>query len=103
MIGKASLYLKAINSLKVQMLEFQRVISYYRLRGFKKGKIGPKDGNDFIGGNYVSALNFSTNLPRLFSTMENLDFSYFVDIANVWELIMIAQLMIQIKLEVPLE
>ena len=32
----------------------------------------------------VSSLNFSTNLPRLLSTMENLDFSYFIDIANVW-------------------
>ena len=86
MIGKASLYFKAINSLDGSDVRISKrgYIPYYRLRGFKKGKIGPKDGNEFIGGNYISTLNFSTNLPRLFSTMENLDFTYFVDIANVW-------------------
>ena len=86
MIGKASLYLKAINSLDGSDVRISKrgYIPYHRLRGFKNGKIGPKDGSDFIGGNYVTSLNFSTNLPRLFSTMENLDFSYFIDIANVW-------------------
>ena len=57
---------------------------YNRLRGFEKGKIGPKDNTDYIGGNYVSTLNFSTNLPGLFPTVENIDFSYFIDMANVW-------------------
>ena len=86
MVGKASVYFKAVNSLDGSDVRVSKrgYIPYYRLRGFKKGKIGPKDGNDFIGGNYVSSLNFSTNLPRLFSTMENLDFSYFIDVANVW-------------------
>ena len=37
-----------------------------RLRGFESGKVGPKDGNDFIGGNFVTALNFSTAIPQLF-------------------------------------
>ena len=85
-VGKASVYFKAVNSLDGSDVRVSKrgYIPYYRLRGFKKGKIGPKDGNDFIGGNYVSSLNFSTNLPRLFSTMENLDFSYFIDVANVW-------------------
>ncbi len=86
MVGKASLYLKAINSLEGSDVRISKrgFIPYHRLRGFKKGKIGPKDGDDFIGGNYVSTLNLSANLPRLFSTMENLDFAYFIDIANVW-------------------
>jgi len=57
---------------------------YYRLRGFEKGKIGPKDNNEYIGGNYVSAINLSTNLPKLLSTLENIDFSYFIDIGSVW-------------------
>ena len=76
MVGKASVYFKAVNSLDGSDVRVSKrgYIPYYRLRGFKKGKIGPKDGNDFIGGNYVSSLNFSANLPRLFSTMENLDF-----------------------------
>ena len=42
------------------------------------------DGDDYVGGNYITTLNLSTNLPGVLSTMENLDFSYFIDVANVW-------------------
>ena len=31
-----------------------------------------------------TAINFSTNLPAILPTFESLDFSYFIDIANVW-------------------
>ena len=46
--------------------------------------MGPVDNNDYIGGNYVSTLNLSTNLPGILPTLENLDFNYFIDFANVW-------------------
>ncbi len=55
-----------------------------RLRGFESGKIGPVDSGDFVGGNYASVLNISSNLPNLFSQVQNLDFSIFVDTANLW-------------------
>ena len=55
-----------------------------RLRGFQRGKVGPVENSDYIGGNYVSALNLSTNLPGFFSTVENIDFSYFIDFGSVW-------------------
>ena len=55
-----------------------------RLRGFEAGKIGPRDGNDFIGGNYVLAFNANTNLPQLFPSLESMDLSLFFDAANVW-------------------
>ena len=55
-----------------------------RLRGFASGKIGPKDSGDFIGGNYASALNFNTTLPKLLSDLQDLDFNFFIDAANVW-------------------
>ena len=55
-----------------------------RLKGFEFGKIGPKDGNDYIGGNYATALNFATTLPGIFKDLETIDFSFFVDAANVW-------------------
>ncbi len=55
-----------------------------RLRGFENGKVGPVDAGDYIGGNYASVLNFSTNLPNLLSQVQNLDFSVFVDAANLW-------------------
>ena len=86
LIGKASLYFKAVNSLDGSDVRISKraQIPYSKLRGFEKGKIGPVENNDYIGGNYVSALNLSTNLPGLFQTVENMDFSYFVDIGNVW-------------------
>ncbi len=55
-----------------------------RLKGFEYGKIGPKDAGDFVGGNFATALNFGTTLPGLLSNLEDVDFSFFVDAANVW-------------------
>mgnify|MGYP001213984016 CR=1 FL=1 len=55
-----------------------------KLRGFESGKIGPKDGTDYIGGNFGSSLNIVTTLPDLFADVQNLDISLFFDAANVW-------------------
>ena len=86
MIGRGSFYFKSINSLDEDVRISKRVnIPYNRLRGFEKGKIGPIDeNNDYIGGNYVSSLNLQTTLPNILPTIENADFSYFIDFANVW-------------------
>ena len=86
MIGKASLYLKNVNSVDGSDVRISKrgQIPYSRLRGFERGKVGPIDGGDYIGGNYVSALNLSTNIPTFLNTVENIDFLYFIDIANVW-------------------
>ena len=86
MIGKASLYLEAINTIDGSDVRISKRgnIPYNRLRGFEKGKVGPVDGNDYIGGNYISALNLTTNIPGLLPSIEILDFNYFIDIANVW-------------------
>ncbi len=86
MIGKASIYLKAVNSIDGSDVRISKraYVPYNRLRGFEKGKVGPKDNADYIGGNYISTLNLSTNLPGILSTVENIDFSYFIDIGNVW-------------------
>ena len=86
MIGKLSFYLKNVNSINGSDVRISKRanVPYSRLRGFEQGKIGPIDNNDYIGGNYVSTLNLSTNLPFIFSTFEDIDFNYFVDLANVW-------------------
>jgi len=55
-----------------------------RLKGFENGKVGPKDGQDYIGGNFATAFNFATTLPGLFKDLESIDFSFFVDAGNVW-------------------
>ena len=85
-VGKASIYMKAVNSLDGSDVRISKraQVPYNRLRGFEKGKVGPIENLDYVGGNYVSTLNLSTNLPRIFTTLENLDFSYFIDVANVW-------------------
>ena len=86
MVGRASLYLQSINTVDGSDVRISKraTIPYGRLRGFEKGKVGPVDNTDYIGGNYVSTLNLSTNLPGILPTLENLDFNYFIDIANVW-------------------
>ena len=55
-----------------------------RLRGFETGKIGPKDGNDFIGGNYVSSINASTTIPTFLENIQSVDVVLFADAANIW-------------------
>ena len=86
MIGRLSLYAKAINSLDDNDVRISKraQMPYNRLRGFEKGKVGPKDSGDYIGGNYVTAVNLSTNIPTFLDTIENIDFKYYIDIANVW-------------------
>ena len=55
-----------------------------KLRGFESGKIGPKDGSDYIGGNYVSSINATTTLPILMENVQNVDIVMFADAANIW-------------------
>ena len=86
MVGKASVFLKSINTVDNSDVRISKraFVPYSRLRGFEKGRVGPTDNNDHIGGNYVSTLNLSTNLPNILNTVENIDFSLFIDLANVW-------------------
>ena len=55
-----------------------------RLRGFETGKVGPKDGTDHVGGNYITTFNTSSTVPYIFQTMENTDLKVFLDVGNVW-------------------
>ena len=56
-----------------------------KLRGFEKGRVGPVDkSNDYIGGNYVSTVNFNAAFPALLPSFENTDVSFFIDAANIW-------------------
>ena len=55
-----------------------------KLRGFEQGKIGPKDGNDYVGGNYAAALNFEAALPNILPESSMTDISLFMDFGNLW-------------------
>ncbi|MDC1129016.1 outer membrane protein assembly factor BamA, partial [Candidatus Pelagibacter sp.] len=85
-ISSISFYVSTINSLSDSDVRVSERIylSSKRLRGFEKGKIGPKDNLDFIGGNYVSAMTFSTTLPNMLPELEAVDFNIFFDAGNVW-------------------
>ena len=85
-ISSFSIFLKSANSLTGEDIKLSERITIpsRRLRGFERGKVGPKDGNDFIGGNYVTALNFNTTLPQVFPNSQNIDVSLFFDAANIW-------------------
>jgi outer membrane protein insertion porin family len=65
-------------------LSERNFISSNKLRGFEAGRIGPKDGDDYIGGNYASSFNISSTLPKVFIENQNMDFLIFFDAANVW-------------------
>ena len=85
-ILSAKLYLKAINSVDDNVRVSKRVYIPARLlRGFESGKIGPKEGSQFIGGNYASALNLNSTIPNIFFENEDIDLNFFIDFANVWE------------------
>jgi outer membrane protein insertion porin family len=87
LIGKASFYFKNVNALssdKDVRISKRAHIPYNKLRGFERGKIGPIDNSDYIGGNYATSVNLSTNLPQIISDFENIDLSYFIDFGSVW-------------------
>ena len=85
-VTSMSFYIEAANSISGDDIKLSErlFIPSRRLRGFESGKIGPKDGNDFIGGNFATTINFNSTLPVIFENAQNLDASIFVDIANLW-------------------
>ena len=85
-IGSTKFYLATINGLDGEDVRIskRRGISSSRLRGFEKNKVGPVDGSDHVGGNYVASLNFETNLPNVLPENSNADVGLFLDFGNVW-------------------
>ena len=81
-----SMYLQSANSLDNNDIKLSERITIpsSRLRGFEYGRVGPKDGDDFVGGNYAYSLNFSSNLPKIFEDAQNLDLLFFADMADIW-------------------
>ena len=85
-IATFSFYASSSNSLtnKDIKLSERLYLPSSKLRGFEPGKIGPKDGEDFIGGNYATALTLSTTMPQVLPGLQSTDFLLFLDVANVW-------------------
>jgi outer membrane protein insertion porin family len=85
-IGAGKFYLSAINGLDNEDVRIskRKFLSTSRLRGFKKGKVGPIDEKDHIGGNYAAVLNLEASLPNFLPESTNTDVGFFLDFGNVW-------------------
>ena len=85
-IGSFKFYTSAINGLSNEDVRLSKrtFLSTNRLRGFESGKAGPKDGLDYVGGNYAIATNFDLNLPNLLPESTKTDVGLFLDLGNVW-------------------
>ena len=85
-LSSLSLFLQSSNSITGDDIKLSERLSIpgSKLRGFETGKVGPKDGGDFIGGNYLAALNFQSTLPKILEDNQNIDLLFFIDAANLW-------------------
>ena len=86
MIISSGIYSRAINSLTDDDVRVSKRLfaPTSRLRGFETGKVGPVDGSDHIGGNYVVTLNTSSTVPYILQTQESMDLKVFFDAGNIW-------------------
>ncbi len=85
-ITNASFFIKTANSLSGDNIKLSErlFIPSRKLRGFEKGKIGPKDGEDYIGGNFITSANVSSTIPQILSNLQEIDIIMFIDAANIW-------------------
>jgi outer membrane protein insertion porin family len=85
-VSNMSFYISAINSIDGSDVRVSDRIylSSRKLRGFEPGKIGPIDNQDFVGGNYATAVTLSTTLPTLLPELESASFNIFFDAGNLW-------------------
>ena len=86
MIGALKFTATAINGLNDDDVKISKRLglSNRKLRGFESGKVGPKDGKDYIGGNYATAINLEANFPNFFPEKSNAEIGLFLDFGNVW-------------------
>ncbi len=79
-------FFKSVNSIDDDVRVSKRVyIPSSNLRGFETGKFGPKDGDEYVGGNFGSSINLNTTVPIVFTENENIDLSLFFDAATLRE------------------
>jgi outer membrane protein insertion porin family len=84
-IGSLKFQFKTIHGADGDVRVTERMyISSKKLRGFVRGKVGPKDGADWIGGNYVTGLSAEAALPNLLPESYKTDIGLFLDTGNVW-------------------
>jgi len=84
-IGSLKFYARSMNGIDSDVRLTERLyLPRRRLRGFDVFSVGPKDGDDYIGGNYTTALSAEAQLPNLLPEQYRTDFNVFLDTGNVW-------------------
>ena len=85
-VGASKFFFSAVNGINNEdvRLSKRKFLPTNRLRGFERGKIGPVDSNDHIGGNYAAAINLEANLPNFLPESTKTDVGVFFDLGNVW-------------------
>ena len=85
-VGALKFKVTSINGINDEDVRISQrlTLSSKNLRGFESGKIGPKDGKDYIGGNYATSLNLEANFPNFFPEKSNADIGLFFDAGNLW-------------------
>ena len=86
MVISSGFLVRAVNSLSNDDVRVSKRLyaPSKRLRGFQTGAVGPKDGNDYVGGNYLATINTSSTVPFVLQTLESVDLKVFLDVGNVW-------------------
>ena len=85
-VSTISFLLKSSNSISGDNVKLSErlYIPGSRLRGFEAGKVGPKDGSDYVGGNYISTINATSTVPNILENVQNVDVVMFADFGNIW-------------------
>ena len=85
LIGSFKFFAQSIHGIDEDVRLSNRLfIPSKKLRGFNTYQVGPKDGEDYIGGNYVTAITAEAQLPNILPESYKTDFSMFFDAGNVW-------------------
>jgi outer membrane protein insertion porin family len=84
MVTSFTFFANSVNAISDKDVRISERVKLHssRLKGFEH--VGPVDNGDYIGGNYASAINFTTSLPMIFQSLDNTEVSYFVDMGSVW-------------------
>ena len=85
-VSTLSFLLKSSNSISGDDVKLSErlYIPGRRLRGFEAGKVGPKDGSDYVGGNYISTINATSTVPNILENVQNVDVVMFADVGKIW-------------------
>ena len=86
MVISSGILVSAVNSISNDDVRVSKRLyaPVKRLRGFQSGAVGPKDGDDYVGGNYLATFNTSSTVPFILQTLESVDLKVFLDVGNVW-------------------